>query len=110
MDFKTRPDIDPAIWEHYYEVAIATRNPEVRLQRIAEAQALILRRAEALEEGKATDAECQALEDAAEFLQGLKLASIGDGVGKRVEVGDVEPLPDNTGKPDDPILKSQRLA
>jgi hypothetical protein len=109
MDFKTTPDIDPAIWEHYYEAAIATPNPEVRLQRIAEAQALILRRAEALEEGKATDAECQALEGAAEFLQGLKAASIGNGIGKQVEVGDVEPLPDNTGKPDDPIFKSHRL-
>jgi hypothetical protein len=109
MDFKPTLNIDPAIWEHYYELAITTRNPEIRLQRIAEAQALILRRVETLEEGKATDAECQALEDAAEFLQGLKLASIGDGVGKQVEVGDFEPLPETAKKPDDPILKSQRL-
>jgi hypothetical protein len=49
MDFKLTLNIDPATWEHYYEVAIATRNPKARLQRIAEAQALILRRAEALE-------------------------------------------------------------
>jgi hypothetical protein len=52
MDFKANPDIDPAIWEHYYEAAIATRKPEIRLQRIVEAQALILRRAEALEEAR----------------------------------------------------------
>jgi hypothetical protein len=70
MDSKTHPDIDAAACEHHCEAAIATRNPETRLQRIAETQVLILRRGEAPKEGKATDAERKALEAAAEFLQG----------------------------------------
>jgi hypothetical protein len=39
----------------------------------------------------------------------LKAASIGDGVGKLMEVGTVERIPEKTGKPDDPVSKSQRL-
>jgi hypothetical protein len=107
--FQAHPEHRPSHLGALLRACYHDPEPKIRLQRIAEAQTLILRRAEALEEGKATDAECQALEDAAEFLQGLKLASTGDGVGKQVEVGDLEPLPETAKKPDDPILKGHRL-
>jgi hypothetical protein len=88
MDTRIHPKNDPVVWEQYYEAAIAERDPSVRLWRIAEAQKAILQRARELEENKETDAECQAIENATDFLAELKAASQGDGIGKQVERGD----------------------
>ena len=87
---------DPALWNLYYEAAIAEPDPSVRLRRIAEAHSLILLRARDLEESEASIAERKALEDAVDFLSGLKLESLSDGVGKEVENGDVESI-ENAG-------------
>jgi len=74
MDFHEH--VDGSLWEHYYDAAISEPNPGLRLRRIAEAQKAMLERAAELEEAKGSDAQCQALEDAAGFLQKMKMASL----------------------------------
>jgi hypothetical protein len=69
----------------FYEAAVSEPNPKLRLQRLAEAQKLVLARAHQLENEGGTDVECQALEDAAEFLRQLKAESTGDGIGSHLE-------------------------
>jgi hypothetical protein len=109
MHSKLQQDTDPAMWEHYYEIAISERNPDLRFQRLAEAQRAILQRARHLEDYGGSDAECQAIEDAAESLQTLKMNSLGDGVGKQLEQADVESIAKESGS-DDPVSKNQRLS
>jgi hypothetical protein len=74
MDF--REYVEGSLWEHYYDAAISEADPGLRLRRIAEAQEAMLQRAAELEESKASDVQCQALEDAAGFLQKMKMASL----------------------------------
>ncbi len=92
MDTRIHPKNDPAVWQHYYEAAISEPEPELRLWRIAEAQKAILDRARELEQNKEADAECQAIEDATDFLAELKAATQGDGIGKHVNRGDQESI------------------
>jgi hypothetical protein len=93
MDTRTHPDHDPVLWEYFYEAAIGERDPHTRLHRIAEAQVVVLNRAKELEDDdEGNDAERQALRHATDFLNELKAVSIGDGVAKQIERGDVEPI------------------
>jgi hypothetical protein len=79
-------------WEALYEHAISVADPEVRRQRLLEAQEAILHRAKILDDEPGDhEAEAQALEEAADFVRDMKLQTQSDGVAKEVNVGDSVP-------------------
>ena len=70
---------DPAAWLQMYDAAMRETDSSLRWQLIMEAQNAILDRAQALEEQGGSDAECNALEAAADALAKMKLGYKSDG-------------------------------
>lgn len=80
-------------WEAIYEKALTEANPDLRRQRLLEAQRAILDRAAMLEEERGDhEAEVEALQEAAEFVREMKAATQMDGVGMELKIGDKEEL------------------
>ena len=81
-------------WEPAYEKAISEPDPSLRRARLQEAEIRILERARMLElESRNDDAECLALEEAADFIREMKKKTQMDGIGKEVSPGDMQPFP-----------------
>jgi hypothetical protein len=84
---------DPT-WEALYEKAITEANPDLRRQRLLEAQEAILDRAAMLEDDRGDhQAESQALQEAADFVREMKAQTLTDGVGMEIEIGDKDNFP-----------------
>ncbi len=77
----------PYLWQSVYELAVAELSPANRPQLLIEAQTAMLQRAEALEAEGGSDAECSALETAAEHLREMKVNRQSDGSGKPPQSG-----------------------
>jgi hypothetical protein len=90
-DFHSQQELT---WEAIYEKAITEANPDLRRQRLLEAQKAILDRAATLEDERGDhQAEAEALEEAADFLREMKAQTQTDGVAMELKVGDKEAWP-----------------
>lgn len=73
--FQTNTRLRYPEWQALYEEALTEFNPEKLTQKIAIAEAAILKRAEAISGGSLHRTELQAIEDALVFLRALKPAN-----------------------------------
>ena len=93
MPMDSQPQQDPK-WQAIYEKAIAEPNPDLRRQRLLEAQRAILDRAAELEHERGDhQAEAEALQEAADFVREMKAATLTDGEGMEIKIGDKDKLP-----------------